>query len=253
MNFIKTKKKLYVLFALFMIAFLVTKVSASDWTVSPDWVGDLSPFIVAAFTFSPDQPQANNFIIFDASYSLSSSTIANYTWSFGDGNITVTSLAIIEHIYTANNSYLVGLTVGNDVGNYTITIPVAVGGLFTGFTYARFVYSPSNPMPNATIVNFDATPSQTSGTILGYTWDFGDNTTDTGVNVTHVYQVEGNFSVTLEVTSTESIASQVQVVDVVDWVSSDNTVAYVLFVGIVCSIVAVALGLVLKKNQQENY
>jgi PKD repeat protein len=42
--------------------------------------------------------------------------------------------------------------------------------------------------------------SDADGTITGYRWDFGDNTTGTGISPTHTYTAAGTYAVTLIVT-----------------------------------------------------
>lgn len=50
-------------------------------------------------------------------------------------------------------------------------------------------------------LRFDATGSTDGdGTITSYAWGFGDGTTGSGVSVEHVYQIPGNYKVTLTVT-----------------------------------------------------
>jgi chitodextrinase len=54
-------------------------------------------------------------------------------------------------------------------------------------------------------VYFDATGSyDLDGTIISYEWDFGDNTTGTGIIMTHQYNNEGNYTVTLTVLDNEN-------------------------------------------------
>jgi len=66
---------------------------------------------------------------------------------------------------------------------------------------ANFTYSPTVPIVNE-IVTFDASSSyDPDGTIIGYSWAFGDGTiaNDTGPIITHAYADAGNYSVTLYV------------------------------------------------------
>ena len=66
---------------------------------------------------------------------------------------------------------------------------------------ASFTYSPSQPKINDTIT-FDASPSyDPDGTIIGYSWAFGDGmgANDTGPITTHAYADAGNYTVTLYV------------------------------------------------------
>jgi len=51
------------------------------------------------------------------------------------------------------------------------------------------------------VVNFDGSgSSDTDGTIEAYDWDFGDGNTGNGMTVTHVYNMEGTYDVSLAVT-----------------------------------------------------
>jgi len=64
---------------------------------------------------------------------------------------------------------------------------------------ASFSFTPTAPLVGEKI-SFDASKSSASGAkIVSYTWDFGDNTTGSGVTVTHAYSSEGSYKVTLTV------------------------------------------------------
>jgi PKD repeat protein len=75
---------------------------------------------------------------------------------------------------------------------------------------ARGLFALPSPPPVAAFTSscdqlscsFDASASTApGGTVTGYSWDFGDGHTDTGVTPTHVYDAAGSDSVTLTVTS----------------------------------------------------
>jgi LysM repeat protein len=90
----------------------------------------------------------------------------------------------------------------------------AVGGLSASETHTVQIEElvSENLSPKAVIsgptsgsvgetLNFSgAGSSDDDGRIVSYTWDFGDGTTGSGVNVTHKYSAAGSYKVTLEVT-----------------------------------------------------
>jgi hypothetical protein len=69
------------------------------------------------------------------------------------------------------------------------------------YTKAFFTFSPLHPKKAAT-VTFNADQSTSSGEITVYDWDFGDNSTGSGVSPTHSYANSGSYVVKLTVTST---------------------------------------------------
>ena len=72
---------------------------------------------VASFTYSPQHPEVNENITFNASLSYDpDGTIVNYEWDFGDGNITSTTEEIINHSYSEAGIYEVTLTVTDNDG-----------------------------------------------------------------------------------------------------------------------------------------
>jgi PKD repeat protein len=84
---------------------------------------------------------------------------------------------------------------------------------------ALFTYSPTYPVANET-VNFDASGSyDPDGSIVSYTWDFGDGnvTTVTTPIIDHEFIAYANYTVTLTVTDDGGLnGSYTQVVEVVD-------------------------------------
>jgi len=71
---------------------------------------------------------------------------------------------------------------------------------------ASFTYSPSTPVAGET-VTFNASESNDpDGTIVSYSWNFGDSTTDTGMIVTHTYTAGGTYTVTLTVTDNDGLS-----------------------------------------------
>jgi PKD repeat protein/archaellum component FlaF (FlaF/FlaG flagellin family) len=152
---------------------------------------------VASFTETAHTVPTNELINFDASASYDSDgTITSYNWDFGDGN-TATGITV-SHTYSDNGSYSVTLTVTDNSGatdsaDATKTIinrpPVA------SFTETAETVNTDEP------ITFDASDSSDpDGSIVNYSWDFGDGATGTGVSVQHAYSQEGTYTVTLTVT-----------------------------------------------------
>lgn len=134
--------------------------------------------------------------IFDGSTSTSNSSIVNYTWDFGDGSFSYDVAP--SHTYSAQGVYMVILNVTNafgvwDTDSVNITVnnvpPVANAGndLF-GDEGTTFEFNAS--------LSTD-TPSDVDS--LNYTWLFGDGDVGYGKIVTHVYDDDGIYVVTLEV------------------------------------------------------
>jgi len=82
---------------------------------------------------------------------------------------------------------------------------------------ASFTSTPSST-PTGTSITFDGTASyDLDGTVVSYSWDFGDQTTGTGSVATHSYTYAKTYTVTLTVTDnggvTGSSSSQVTITD----------------------------------------
>ncbi len=74
------------------------------------------------------------------------------------------------------------------------------GCLFSQAPQAAFTYTPSEGYPPLT-VRFDAgTSSSPNGSIVSYTWDFGDGTTGVGSTTEHTFTQPGTYPVRLTVT-----------------------------------------------------
>ena len=72
---------------------------------------------VASFSYSPDIPTPSESIVFTASSSYDpDGYVVRYAWNFGDGNVTVMSLATVSHAYPVDGNYTVELTVTDNGG-----------------------------------------------------------------------------------------------------------------------------------------
>jgi PKD repeat protein len=168
---------------------------ATDTAEATKTVLNRSP--VASFTESAHTVNTDETIFFDATASYDpDGTIVKYQWNFGDG--TTATGVTVSHAYADNGSYTVTLTVtdndgatdsADDTKTVVNTPPVA-----------SFTESAHRVDTDETIF-FDATASyDLDGTIVSYSWDFGDGTTGNGVEVEHAYDDDGIYTVTLTVT-----------------------------------------------------
>lgn len=115
-------------------------------------------------------------------------TIVSWTWNFGDGSPTVGGQNT-SHLYAANGSYLVTLTVEDNYGCQAVS-PLTVNvqpGPQTSFTTSTT--TGCGPLPVA------FTNTTTGGTT--YNWNFGDGGTSTSTNASHTYTAPGTYNVSL--------------------------------------------------------
>jgi len=156
----------------------------------------------AAFTVEPLEIHAGEEVLFDAS--ASQGEIVLYQWDFGDGN--QGTGVRVTHIYAAEGTYTVRLTVTDDRGRQSqdqreLTVLPELNPPPPGGPRASFTAEPREGTAPLTVA-FDASAS--TGAIVRYTWDFGDGTTqETQVPTTqHTYTDPGEYEVELTVTDT---------------------------------------------------
>jgi len=155
---------------------------------------------VPDFEFSPSTPKVNEKIYFNASLTTDDGHIVHYAWDFGDGKSAVGITS--EHRYQTPDSYIVVLSVTDNSGK-TVSTSKSVGVSEAVGPTAEFTKSPENPTINETIY-FDASPSKdsTEASINSWSWNFGDNSVDSGERVQHSYSAAGTYAVVLTVTDT---------------------------------------------------
>lgn len=112
-----------------------------------------------------------------------------YLWNFGDGS--TSSERNPTHTYTANGNYTVTLTVKNSFGEDTRKLPDFISAGDPPVTDFSAAPHHGNIPLNVTFSDM------TTGMPDSWTWDFGDGSTATVQNPTHIYSKPGVFSVTL--------------------------------------------------------
>jgi PKD repeat protein/uncharacterized protein YraI len=119
-----------------------------------------------------------------------------YAWDFGDG--TQGAGPIVAHSYAQPGEYTLTLTVSDKdgaQGTDTATMHVTVHDQ----PPTAAISGPTNALVGETL-SFDGSGSSDDGSIVSYTWDFGDGATASGVNVSHSYGEAGSYNIILAVT-----------------------------------------------------
>ena len=150
--------------------------------------------------FSPTSPREGDAVLFDGSTSIDDGQIVAYAWNFGDGG-TGTGVRA-THRYQLAGTYKVVLTVTDDRGARTSTVPVEVVVTPAADPVASFTLSPADPgVGQIVTANGSASKAAPGRNITSLVWDFGDGSAaQTGTTASHAYATAGSFVVVLTVT-----------------------------------------------------
>ncbi|MEA2053765.1 MAG: PKD domain-containing protein, partial [Candidatus Thermoplasmatota archaeon] len=151
----------------------------------------------ANFTWNPLVPQIDENVTFDASSSSDDGNITLYEWDWNADGIYDDNSAspTTTHSWSSAGTYNVLLRVtDNDGFSGTITKNVRVNAP----PIADFTFSPIQPTLEDT-VQFSDTSTDADGTIVNWTWNFGDGNISYERNATHLFANEGSYTVTLTV------------------------------------------------------
>ena len=153
---------------------------------------------VAAFAVFPAAPFAGDAIVFDGSASTDpEGSLAAFAWDFGDNTAIATGMNV-SHAYAQPGTYLVRLLVTDSVGlTDTRSMNVIVRQNQPPAAVLAITPTRVNPGDSAT---FDASGSaDPDGSIVSYSWAFGDGATADGVLRVHAYAAPGTYPVALTV------------------------------------------------------
>jgi PKD repeat protein len=151
----------------------------------------------------PDRHVAIGEVIdFDASGSFDPDGIlVDHAWNFGDGSTGTGSRVPFAYgqpgiflvtLTVRDNSNLSGDTATDRVDVYVNAPPIADAG--------------EDQLVTSSEVNFDGTRSRDpDGEIADYSWEFGDGTSGTGPNASHVFKQPGVYDVQLTVTDNAGV------------------------------------------------
>jgi len=135
-------------------------------------------------------------------------TIVSYSWDFGDGN--TGSGVTPMHTYLTNGTFTVTLIVTDDIGDTGTATSSANIGLGNQPPVAN-TDGPYSGIAGVAVALDGSMSSDPDGSIISYTWDFGDGTSGTGASTTHTYASANLYNVSLTVMddtgATDSIAT----------------------------------------------
>jgi len=118
-------------------------------------------------------------------------TNTSFTWDFGDGSPrVVTGTASVFHSYTAPGTYNVRLVL-TDTSFCNAPDSVTVQLRVAALVKAQFTTPPAGCVPYNAIFTNTSLAGQT------FQWDFGDGSTSTAINPTHLYAIPGTYTITL--------------------------------------------------------
>ncbi len=159
--------------------------------------GEIPP--IAKFTWTPEDPTDLDMINFiDNSIDLDGDiNKANWTWNFGDGNISHGKN--VEHRYADNGTYQVNLTVVDNTGKKNETSKKI--NISNVPPTALFSWEPESPSTQN--VHFIDKSVDLDGNITIWYWDFGDGYISNKKNPFHNYSQDGSYIVTLIVSDND--------------------------------------------------
>jgi len=155
---------------------------------------------IAAFTSVPARPNAGDSVRFDASASHDpDGHIELYRWDFGEsGNRTYdTSDPVVDHVFRTGGERSIRLIVVDDTADVsdptteTLSVNIAPVAAFQLCTFEANELAP---------VRFNDNSHDEDGSILAWSWDFGDGTHTEMADPEHVFEDNGSFAVRLTVT-----------------------------------------------------
>ncbi len=176
----------------FTVRLTVTDSDGLEDTASADILVNAAP--TASFDHTPEAPDTQDEIQFTDTSTDADGSVQAWHWDLGDG--TISSDQNPTHRFPDNGDYVVTLTVTDDDGaNDTTSRTVAVSNVAPA---ASFTYAPSAPTTADTVAFTDGS-SDVDGTVVAWSWDFGDGATSSEQHPSHRYADDGTYTVTLTV------------------------------------------------------
>jgi len=182
-------------------AVTLTTIHAGDGASNTRTISVSDDPPVADFTWEPETPTTQTEVQFWDESVDPHQEIRNWTWQFGDG--TVSYLRDPVHTFADNGIYNVQLAIydANDTCLDSVTKQVYV---FNVPPTANFYWTKEHDA-----IRFNGSYSTDDGAISAWEWSFGDGNGSYVQNPSHIYQEDGTYQVTLQVTDDDGETSEV--------------------------------------------
>jgi gliding motility-associated-like protein len=168
----------------------------------------------AVTVISDDQCYQQPVVMKDATTVAAGNSISSGVWDFGDGQTqALVPGGQVSHVYSNPGYYTLLLTAHDALG-------CSVGGAFAVPVYANgpkaaFTSSGSPVLLGNTLYLYNSTNSYGVSGAVNYTWNFGDGSSSTDVNPTHLYTQPGSYTVVLTASAAGGCVSTAQATIVV--------------------------------------
>jgi gliding motility-associated-like protein len=141
-----------------------------------------------------------NFVNFTT---ISSGTVTNYNWDFGDGN--TSAVTSPSHVFASSKTYVISLKSTSDKGcEETISKSIVVYDKIL----ARFTVNRATCGVNSSIQFTDI--SLAPGGATKYSWSFGDGSTSSQKDPLHIYGKTGTFKVKMKITTIDGCSDSAE-------------------------------------------
>lgn len=182
-------------------SYSVMLVATSNKGCTDSVIKIVDVYPVPSVSFTANNVCLGNAINFVSNASVSNGNIVTYQWNFGNGQTSNQQNPVYQY---------------SSVGNYNVSLSViSNNNCINSYSTLVSVY----PLPNVnftannvcygTAVNFNNQSNISSGSIISYSWNFGNGQTSTQVNPQCAYTTVGIYSVTLMAVSDNNCVSSI--------------------------------------------
>ena len=174
----------------FTVSLLATSQAGCENSISLPII-DVYAQAHADFTVNPENCLNDATLFTSTSDPLAGNTIASWHWDFGDAQGSF--LQNPSHTYATAGTYTIKhwIVTGRGCNSDTMTKTIVINPLPT----AQF--SVSAPVCETRQINFTDASLANVGTIASWQWNFGDATSATQQNPTHIYATAGSYNASL--------------------------------------------------------